>query len=73
MRHADSIRLVRMVRTIGGQTWLHAMRTRWQRAMRPIGLAVNLIHHPDEPDGVRPGATRAGIVWDAAGDTLQIE
>ena len=23
--------------------------------MRPIRLAVNLIHHPDEPDGVRSG------------------
>jgi hypothetical protein len=36
--------------------------------MRPIGPAINLIHHPDEPDEVRAGVTRAGIVWGAAGE-----
>ena len=35
--------------------WAEADLARWQRAMRPIRLAVNLIHHPDEPDGVRSG------------------
>jgi hypothetical protein len=35
---------------------------RWQRATRPIMLAINLIHHPDEPDGVetRDTADHAG-------------
>ena len=86
VRQPDSIRLVRMVRTIGGQTWLHAPPTvckmacepigwaeadlaRWQRAVRPIRLAINMIHHPDEPDGVetRDGATTATTTGDCPG------
>ncbi len=39
--------------------------------MRPIRLAVNLIHHPDEPDGVetRDGATTT-MTGDCPGDGL---
>ena len=32
--------------------WAEADLAKWQRAMRPFALAVNLIHHPDKPDGV---------------------
>jgi hypothetical protein len=40
--------------------------------MRPIVLAFNLIHHPDEPDGVRTRdvATTASMTEDYPGDRL---
>jgi hypothetical protein len=40
--------------------------------MRPIRLAVNLVHHPDEPDGVetRDAATTATMTGDCPGDRL---
>jgi hypothetical protein len=47
--------------------WGEADLARWQRAMRPIRLAFNLIHHPDEPDGVRTrhAADPAGLQSDS--------
>jgi hypothetical protein len=40
--------------------------------MRPIWLAVNLIHHPDEPDGVetRAAVTTVTMTGDCLGDRL---
>ena len=45
MVHADSIRLVRMVRTIGGQTWLHAPPTVCKTAVHPIYAEVTDTWH----------------------------
>ncbi|MGO8748518.1 MAG: hypothetical protein ACLQNE_21290, partial [Thermoguttaceae bacterium] len=45
---------------------------RWQRAMWSLALAVNLIHHPDEPDGLetRDAATTATMTGDYPRDRV---